>query len=255
MQIGEAFTGSDESDGIADNGLGLWEITSQPLADGNWTITADVEDQAGNIELLATVNITIDSQGPQRPTIDLVNLGDTGWSEFDNVTIGDLTTANLGPGIVQFRITGDVGTTITLKDGNTEIQGLAGVTPAAPLVIPASGQLIVTVDFNQLAAAPPAGSGFAAQGPHPMSVESFDLAGNFTQSEELLVEIDFTPPAANAPILVVVQRHAACGRRDHLDQQPGVPRDGRGQCRGAPVCGRSGDGRQHFAGRLGRGGQ
>jgi hypothetical protein len=44
--IGTAVVQSDESDGDDTNGLGIWELTSEPLADGDYEIVALVEDVA-----------------------------------------------------------------------------------------------------------------------------------------------------------------------------------------------------------------
>jgi hypothetical protein len=51
--VGETTVGSDLSDGVAGNGLGHWELTADPLADGAYQIVAEAEDQAGNISALS----------------------------------------------------------------------------------------------------------------------------------------------------------------------------------------------------------
>lgn len=48
-QIGQGVVGSDATDGTLDNGLGKWEVTVEPLKDGNYTIFTTLEDTAGNI--------------------------------------------------------------------------------------------------------------------------------------------------------------------------------------------------------------
>ena len=67
---------------------GAWEITSEPLADGAYTIALDVEDLAGNINSnqANTLSIQVDGTAPQRPTLDLLAVDDTGRSNLDNVT-------------------------------------------------------------------------------------------------------------------------------------------------------------------------
>ena len=48
---------------------GAWEITSEPLADGNYDITVEQEDLAGNVSTISEpYAIVIDGEGPQRPT-------------------------------------------------------------------------------------------------------------------------------------------------------------------------------------------
>ena len=49
--------------------LGTWEITVEPLADGNYDLTVEIEDLAGNITMVdpifnafdATIDIEIDT--------------------------------------------------------------------------------------------------------------------------------------------------------------------------------------------------
>ena len=47
--VGEDVVGSDASDGVTGDGMGEWEITSEPLADGTYLISTQVEDLAGNV--------------------------------------------------------------------------------------------------------------------------------------------------------------------------------------------------------------
>ncbi|MBC7334763.1 MAG: hypothetical protein H5U01_00610, partial [Clostridia bacterium] len=196
---GSTVVHSDESDGDPTDGLGTWEITVEPLADGEYTVWVEVEDQAGNISNASDpISLTIDTTAPQRPTIDLEDVDDTGWSDMDNVTIGDPTQLPT-MGIVDVRVSADLGNTFVIKDGNTVIAG--------PLVFDAAFDLasdgildgfgLVTIDFNFVES----NFGIPAEGPHPLTVETMDGAGNVAQSEELLVTLDYTPPAASAPVL------------------------------------------------------
>ncbi|MFV2069280.1 MAG: Ig-like domain-containing protein, partial [Pirellulales bacterium] len=73
LLVGQGVVGTDGSDvaagGAVDDGLGLWEITVEPLVDGDYTITLEVEDLAGNVSDPAdgpTLDITIDGLAPQR---------------------------------------------------------------------------------------------------------------------------------------------------------------------------------------------
>ncbi len=191
--VGIGQVQSDESDIDPTNGLGIWELTLEPLADATYLVWAELEDQAGNISSQsATLSVQIDTLPPQRPTTDLIDLDDTGESDKDNVTIGDPTKSN---GVADFRISAEPGTRVFVKDGEVVIASFVfdaafdltdGVT---------DGFGVLTIDFvaNQ-------GSfGIPTQGPHPLSTESFDVAGNRShQSEELLVTIDFTAPATPA---------------------------------------------------------
>ena len=172
--VGEGTVGSDATDGVLGNNLGAWEVTIEPLADGTYDITAQAEDKAGNLSpKSAAMNppLVIDTPDgggmPQRPTLDLLDSFDTGRSDKDNIT--KLTT-------LDFRVSAEEGSTVVIKDGNTVID---------TFVMPAGGWTIRTLEL--------------AEGPHPLSTESTDLAGNTShQSEELHVTVDITAPATPA---------------------------------------------------------
>lgn len=177
VRIGEGIVGSDATDGITGNSLGAWEVTVEPLADGTYTITAVVEDLAGNISVPSAVMaggpLVVDSGSgaPQRPTLDLLSADDTGRSDQDNVT--NKTT-------LRFRVSADIGTSVVIKDGNTVID---------------THVQVAAFDERTLN---------LAEGPHPLSAESTDAAGNRSaQSEELLVVVDSTAPIVpSAPDLL-----------------------------------------------------
>jgi len=110
---------------------------------------------------------SIDTMPPQRPTLDLVDDYDTGRSSMDNVT--NLTTLEVRISAEPSAGTNDY---TVIKDGNTEIDKFG---------MPASGFIIRSLVLTE--------------GPHPLSAESTDLAGNRSaQSEELLVTIDTVAP-------------------------------------------------------------
>ncbi len=155
--------------------IGSWEVTIEPLADGQYEIFAVLEDLAGNIsEPSESLLLEIDTLPPQRPTIDLVDAFDTGWSDKDNVTY--LST-------LDFRVSAEPGSDVVIKDGNTVID---------MFVMPAVTFTIRTLNFVTLEGI----NGIPANGPHPLSAEATDVAGNRSaQSEELLVTIDSTAPA------------------------------------------------------------
>jgi len=192
---GQTFVHSDESDGNPTNGLGVWEITVEPLADGEYLVWVEIEDLAGNISpsdrnLALATEITVDTTPPQIPTIDLVDAHDTGWTDKDNVTIGNPTAA---PGIVDVRISAEYNTLVLIKDGEVVIDSFVFDAAFDALDgVPGDNFGIRTINFvlNQGAFSIP------AEGPHPLTVEAVDRAGNFRQSEQLLVTVDFTPPSA-----------------------------------------------------------
>ncbi len=168
--IGEGLVGSDATDGVLGNGLGAWEVTVEPMTDGQYVITAQLEDVAGNLgEISEGLVFELDTTAPQRPTIDLLDNYDTGMSNLDNVTY--FVT-------LDFRVSAEPGSDVVIKDGNTVIDAF---------VMPAAAFTIRTITWPVAA--------IAAEGPHPLSAEVTDAAGNRSaQSEELLVTIDTIPP-------------------------------------------------------------
>ncbi len=47
LLVGNGVVGSDATDGMANNGLGLWEVTVEPMADGKYNFFARFETAAG----------------------------------------------------------------------------------------------------------------------------------------------------------------------------------------------------------------
>jgi hypothetical protein len=114
--------------------------------------------------------------------MDLVTPHDTGASNLDNVT------RQADP--VDFTVTADAGTTVHVKDGNTIL-----------VTYVSTG-----VDTISLV---------LAEGTHLVSAESIDAAGNIShQSEELVVTIDRTAPAATVPGLAATSDTGLAG--DHV---------------------------------------
>ncbi len=204
--VGQGIVNSDQSDGTTTTGppntdvLGTWEITVEPLIDGEYLIHVEVEDLAGNIttvdDLLGESDLVIDTLAPQRPTIDLVDSDDTGSSDLDNVTIGDPDVWPAADSVADFRISAQPGSWVQVKDGEVVIDVFVfdAALDMTDGVIDGFG--IRRIDFltNQ------AIFGIPSEGPHPLSVEAFDVAGNRSaQAEELLVTIDTTPPDPSVP--------------------------------------------------------
>ena len=93
--VGVGEVQSDDSDGVPGDGLGQWEITSEPLDDGVYNISADIEDWAGNVESTGALQIEVDTLAPNTPQLDLLPANDTGLSDQDNVTSDLLPTFNM----------------------------------------------------------------------------------------------------------------------------------------------------------------
>ncbi|MCP4638991.1 MAG: hypothetical protein GY851_01085 [bacterium] len=85
--------GSQVGSGVVGT-LGTWEVTVEPLSDGQYAVVADYEDLAGNISApSAPLIVEIDTEAPNTPYLDLVTADDTGASDIDNVT--DVATPQL----------------------------------------------------------------------------------------------------------------------------------------------------------------
>ena len=70
-------------------GLGVWEITSEPLDDDVYEIVALVEDEAGNFVRSESLTIEVDTIAPNTPFLDLRESDDTGRHNDDNITNAD----------------------------------------------------------------------------------------------------------------------------------------------------------------------
>ena len=94
--IGVAEVQSDDSDGSPNDGLGEWEITSEPLDDGVYEITAEVEDWAGNLATTSSLTVEIDTLAPNTPQLDLLPASDTGFEQPRQRHIGTLANFQHG---------------------------------------------------------------------------------------------------------------------------------------------------------------
>ena len=113
VQVGQGVVGSDLTDGAYDQ-MGRWEVTIEPLVDGEYTITTEIEDLAGNISepLEEGLPIWIDTIAPNTPYLDLVGLegpgiplaagpslirevSDTGRHDSDNITFDNTPTVTV----------------------------------------------------------------------------------------------------------------------------------------------------------------
>ncbi len=89
--VGQGVVNSDETDGSPPanplNNLGTWEITIEPMGDGVYDMTVELEDLAGNLSSRSEgLRIEIDAQQPNTPFLDLVEMDDTGRHNDDNIT-------------------------------------------------------------------------------------------------------------------------------------------------------------------------
>ena len=193
--VGQGTVGSDQSDitagGAADDGLGVWEVTVEPLDDGIYDITVQIEDWAGNSDTSANpLTIEIDTLEPNTPLLDKISPDDNGHSDTDNITnlaapTFTMTTQdpNQAEHISQFNYKFRI---YDRLEGQTETLIYNSVTalPPAQLMQGLTNQEFLTTTLN------------LAEGVHNLKLEVEDRAGNISHDFLLDVEIDLTPPVA-----------------------------------------------------------
>jgi hypothetical protein len=145
VQVGEGIVGTDLTDPPAQlpnnpPAIGHWEVTVEPLDSGTYTITTQIEDQAGNITTQETsLTIWVDAVLPNTPYLDLTQASDTGRNNQDNITRDNTPTVtstvddvqgaatNAFPHDVRYRIYDRPGTgpDVLLVDSFVTIPGLS----------------------------------------------------------------------------------------------------------------------------------
>lgn len=172
---------------------GRWEVTVEPLRDGQYVITAEFEDAAGNIFTTAAMapDLVIDTAEPNTPYLDLLN--DTGRNDTDNVTqenlleflmVGNDTidgNGNPAPHDVIYRLywrPGDAAGEVLVYDSWAEFSDFTTL-----------GQLTRTVsqDLNDPNGTP------LPDGWHNFNLEVEDRAGNISHDFLLTVVVDTVP--------------------------------------------------------------
>jgi GTP:adenosylcobinamide-phosphate guanylyltransferase len=160
--------------GLAD-ASGNWQITStQALADGVHSLTAQATDVAGNLSLKSTaLSVTIDTTPLAAPAaLDLATASDKGVSTSDNIT--NLATPTIGG-------TSAVSATVNLYDGDIKVGTAVANTSGVWSIVTST----------------------LADGVHHLTAVTVDPAGNVSApSAELVVTIDTVAPTAPAtPVL------------------------------------------------------
>ncbi len=180
--VGEGQVGGDETDGVADDGLGAWEITIQPLTDGFYEVTAHAEDRAGNVSQSESVSVWIDTTAPNLPLLTLLTEGGTpdddgitnDRSPTVSVTANDTIEggANPFPHDLLYRIYDRPGDSpeILLVDSYTS---LGGFSEAGSFVVPLPEM---------------------TEGLHNLKLVVEDRAGNRSHEYLYTLQIDATPP-------------------------------------------------------------
>lgn len=232
--VGQTVTGSDTSDvgiggvgglgGASDDGLGLWEITTEPLADGTYDLTLEFEDAAGNVQTFnpmfngddQTIDIEIDTTKPNTPVLDLRN--DTGENLADEITSDstpDVSMTTTDPALLARLFTDNLKFRIFDRfEDNQEFLLYDSAQDAAEDADNVAGDMFTanTVILETLAAqfvALNAGGNFAVNaageledGVHNLKLEVEDRAGNISDDFLLEVFIDTVDPAAVTPNLL-----------------------------------------------------
>lgn len=147
------------------DGNGNWQITTNNLADGDYSITAIATDIAGNQNQSdLPLSLTIDTAAPDAPiNLQLSSDSDSGISDRDNITNDENPTitglASVGATVELFSDGISVGTTTASSDGNWEItveenltDGIREITAVATDVAGnqsvSSAPLLITIDSS-----------------------------------------------------------------------------------------------------------
>lgn len=190
QSVGTATAGSDESDGVVGNGKGAWQVTSKPLADGEYRFTIRVQDLAGNESSSAEKKVWVDTRAPNIPLLDL--LSDTGISDRDEVTRDNTPTITITAGA-----TLPGGPNPFPNDVRYRIYDRPGDGTGEVLLIDSFGALRDLSTLGYFTETLPE----LADGVHNLKVEVEDRAGNLSHAFLLNVVVDTQPPALEGPLL------------------------------------------------------
>ncbi|UXN09434.1 Ig-like domain-containing protein [Bartonella sp. HY328] len=152
---------------------GAWSLTpSVDLADGKYSFSAEAVNAAG-VKGTVSFTLEIDATAPSAPVINEV-LDDVGFIQGP-ITSGS-STDDTTP---TFSGTGEVGSTITIKDKDGTVVGTT--------TVDSDGKWSVTTDE-------------LAEGTHNLTVTSTDAAGNVSDGAQFDVIVDTTGPSATAAL-------------------------------------------------------
>ena len=196
--IGSGTVGSDSSDFAPGDGMGRWEITVEPLDDGVWSISTNVEDLAGNISLASDLlRIVVDTEAPNTPYLDLQD--DTGRHDDDLITADNtpqvsMTTTDPNLELAQvlyvdnfwFRLydrTEDLIEQLIYDSSlDTAVEGLS-----------VAGDTFTSLSYIQ-EILPEQLGGVLADGLHNLKLEVEDRAGNISADFLLQITVDTVDP-------------------------------------------------------------
>ncbi|MHC4180792.1 MAG: Ig-like domain-containing protein, partial [Planctomycetota bacterium] len=209
--VGDGVVGSDLSDvppptvvingvsidGLPDDGLGIWEVTVEPLADGSYDIVVESEDAAGNVTLSEPLQIWVDTIAPNTPYLDLIS--DSGRDDADDVT-------NVNNPVVTVTIDDTID-----GDGNPFWHDVKYRLYDRPGDAATNGEVLLVESWTALPGFTTGGffthtlsqvlndpTGPAlADGVHNLKLEVEDRAGNFSADFLLTITIDTVAPPVN----------------------------------------------------------
>jgi len=208
--VGEGLVGSENTNGVAADGLGRWEVTVEPLVDAVYDISVRFEDAAGNITGLAastaaSLRIVIDTLEPNTPFLDL--LDDTGRHDNDNITKDNtpqvsMTTTDPNIALALALFTDNLKFRIYDRFENSAQEVLiydSAQDAVADAIMTAGDMFTALTQITRtlpvlLPANPAIVGGALADGVHNLKLEVEDRAGNYSHDFLLSITVDTTPP-------------------------------------------------------------
>ncbi|EEO8256933.1 Ig-like domain repeat protein [Salmonella enterica] len=181
VEVQHGGTGTKEVLTATKGATGIWSVTpTGTWADGDYTLTVRVEDDAGNVKYSAPLTVTVDTQ----ITIDVIELVN------DNGIPGDNLTNDVRP---HFRVTvpGDVNEVrLSIDGGNTWVRATQGTAGTWDYTWPKD----------------------VTDGLHTLTVEATDKAGNKTTQT-----LDFTiDTRLSTPTIAMDSRDDTGAIGDHI---------------------------------------
>ena len=166
---------------------GAWSVNvtaaqAQALADGSYSIKANVSDAAGNAATTATQAITVDETAPSGGTPILTAASDSGTSHTDGIT--NVTAPTFTVALNSTVVAGD---TVQLLLGGSALAH--PVTHTVTTADVTAGSVSLTVTAGDL----------GADGSKSITAQFTDAAGNSSTTSALSFTLDTTAPAKPAP--------------------------------------------------------
>ena len=161
---------------------GAWSVNvtaaqAQALADGSYSIKANVSDAAGNVAVTAALGVTLDTTAPSGGPPVLTAASDFGTSHADGIT--DVTAPTFTVALGSTVAAGD--TVQLLLGGSPLAHAVTHTVTAADIT---AGSVSLTVTAGDL----------GADGSKSITAQFTDLAGNSTTTSADVITLDTTAP-------------------------------------------------------------